>query len=90
MALETLQHSVQGDRNQTDHELEVLRLEMASVEQSLSVLQKKNRSLRAIYEEKQKNVAEQRKVIDQRKTQIDSVSQKVSCSDYYRLARKPD
>ena len=38
LTLETLQHSVQGDKDQTDTELEVLRMEMASVEQSLAQL----------------------------------------------------
>ncbi len=52
-------------------------MEMASVEQSLAQLQAKNKSLRVAYDAKQKVVAEQRRLIDQRKTQIESVSQKV-------------
>jgi|DEB19_MinimDraft_2_1074335.scaffolds.fasta_scaffold227505_1 hypothetical protein len=32
LTLETIQHSSQGDKDQTDAELEVLRMEIASVE----------------------------------------------------------
>ena len=69
---------MQDDKSQTDRELEILLQEMASVEQSLSTLQAKNKSLRVTFDAKQKSVNDQRRLIDQRKTQIDSVSQKVS------------
>ena len=53
----------------------------------LAQLQTKNKSLRVVFDAKQKVVAEQRRLIDQRKTQIESVSQKVSRSqDLPRVA----
>ena len=64
MNLETLQHSVQDDKSQTDRELEILLQEMASVEQSLSTLQAKNKSLRVTFDAKQKSVNDQRRLID--------------------------
>ena len=66
------------DDNKAMEEFEVLSRELASVEQSLATLRRKNAVLQSQAEKKQKAVVEQKKLIDVRQSQIDSVNQKVS------------
>lgn len=68
------------DDNKAMEEFEVLSRELASVEQSLATLRRKNAVLQSQAEKKQKAVVEQKKLIDVRQSQIDSVNQKVSVS----------
>ena len=66
------------DDNKALEEFEVLSRELASVEQSLATLRRKNAVLQSQAEKKQKAVVDQKKLIDVRQSQIDSVNQKVS------------
>ena len=78
LQLETLELSMAEDDNKAMEEFEVLSRELASVEQSLATLRRKNAVLQSQAEKKQKAVVEQKKLIDVRQSQIDSVNQKVS------------
>ena len=78
LQLETLELSMAEDDNKALEEFEVLSRELASVEQSLATLRRKNAVLQSQAEKKQKAVVDQKKLIDVRQSQIDSVNQKVS------------
>lgn len=76
--METAELNIQGEDAATEREMQLMMQELASVEQSLSTLQKKNQLLKQTYEQKQKVVLDQKRMVDQRNTQIETVSQKVS------------
>ena len=52
-------------------------LELLSVEQSLACLQGKNKTMISTLDSKQKLTSDQKRQIESRQTQIDSVTQKV-------------
>ena len=75
-----------GDEGKIVEEMEVLARELASVEQSLATLRRKNAVLQTQAEKKQKAVVDQKRLIDVRQSQIDSVNQKVSCASLKVIA----
>ena len=78
LALETLDMSIKQDDQATEDEIDKLMMELASVEQSLSTLQKKNFHLKLSCEEKKKTVIEQKRILDQRDVQMDALNGSVS------------
>ena len=89
LQLETLELSMAEDDNKALEEFEVLSRELASVEQSLATLRRKNAVLQSQAEKKQKAVVDQKKLIDVRQSQIDSVNQKVSALKEYLCSWLP-
>ena len=74
MEVETVQLDQDSDRAIIEQERQKLMLELLSVEQSLVCLQGKNKTMISTLDSKQKLTSDQKRQIESRQSQIDSVT----------------